>query len=172
MALVIGQHPGVLGAAALAGVHDQAALGQGHPGEAAGQHPHLLAVVHREGPQVEVAGAQAAVDQRGAGRERHDRLGDVAAGVAEDVLPALGQLLVGGVGPEHQPVAAGGVHRLHDHLVEAVEDELPHVVLAEAVGVDVAEHGRLAEVVLDQVGHVAVDELVVGHAVAHGVGDR
>ena len=32
--------------------------------------------------------------------------------------------------------------------------------------------GRLAEVVLDHVGHEGVDGLVVGHAVADGVGDR
>ena len=48
------QHPGVLGAAALAGVDDQLALGQRDPGQAAGQHPDVVAVVDRERAQVDV----------------------------------------------------------------------------------------------------------------------
>ena len=48
-------HPGVLGAAPLAGVDHQPALLEGHPGQPAGQDPHVLAVVDREGPQVDVA---------------------------------------------------------------------------------------------------------------------
>src|SRR4029453_13183800 len=40
-----GEHPGVLGAAALAGVDDQAPFPQRHPGQPAGQHPDPLAVV-------------------------------------------------------------------------------------------------------------------------------
>nr|WP_254126906.1 hypothetical protein [Aquihabitans sp. G128] len=169
--VVVGQHPRVLGTAALAGVHHQAALGQRHPGQAAGQDPDLLAVVDGEGAQVEVAGPEPSVDQRRAGGEGDDGLGDVAARVGDDVGPAVGQLLVRRVRPEDQAVAAGGVDGLDHHLVDAVEHELAHVVLAEAVGLHVAQQRRLAQVVLDEVGHVAVDELVVGHPVAHRVGD-
>src|SRR5689334_18118563 len=47
-----GEHPGVLGSAALGGVHHERALGQRDPGQAAGQHPHVVTVVDRERPQV------------------------------------------------------------------------------------------------------------------------
>src|SRR5690606_34782866 len=41
---VAGEHPGVLGAAAAAGVDDELALAERHPRQAAGQDPDLLAV--------------------------------------------------------------------------------------------------------------------------------
>ena len=44
------------------------------------------------------------------------------------------------------------------------------VVLLEPPGVDVGDDRVLAQVVADQVGHVGVDQLVVGDAVADGVG--
>ena len=99
--------PRVLGAAALARVHDQAALGQGDPGEPAGQHPHLLAVVHREGAQVEVAGRSRPSTRVGAGREGHDRLGDVAPGVDLDERRGRPRALRRWRRAEHQPVATG-----------------------------------------------------------------
>ena len=58
-------HPGVLGATALAGVHHQPALVEGDPGQPAGQDPHVLAVVDREGAQVDVAAHHALVHPGG-----------------------------------------------------------------------------------------------------------
>ena len=57
------QHPGVLAAAALAAVDHQLALGQRDAGQPAGQHVDAVAVVDREGAQVDVAGPQRVVDQ-------------------------------------------------------------------------------------------------------------
>src|ERR1700744_3672751 len=45
------QYPGVLGPAALAGVDHPRSFDQRHPGQAAGQHPHVVTVVDRERPQ-------------------------------------------------------------------------------------------------------------------------
>src|SRR6202035_936916 len=59
-----GQHPGVLGTAALVGVDDQAPLPQRHAGQPAGQHPYLCAVVDRERPQVDVPGQQPVAELR------------------------------------------------------------------------------------------------------------
>ena len=61
-------------------------LDEGDPGQPAGQHPDLLAVVDRERAQVQVPRREpAALDHRGAGRQRDDRLGDPAARVGLDV---------------------------------------------------------------------------------------
>src|SRR5690349_1588474 len=75
-----GQHPGVLGTAALAGVDDQAPLPQRHPGQPAGQHPYLRAVVDRERPQVDVPGQQLVAELRRRGRQQHQLLRDPPPG--------------------------------------------------------------------------------------------
>ena len=87
-----GQHPGVLGAAAARGVHDQLALGQRHPGQPAGQHPDPRAVVDRERPQVDVARPEPAVDEGRHGRQLHHRLGDPRARVLEHLGAQLVEL--------------------------------------------------------------------------------
>ncbi len=74
--LVVVEHPGVLGAAALRGVDDHRALPQRHPGQPAGDDPDLLAE-HRERPQVDVARRQppaAGLGRRG--RQVDELLGD------------------------------------------------------------------------------------------------
>ena len=52
--VALAHDPGVLGPAAAAAVHDELALGQGDPGQTAGQHPDVVAVVDRERSQVDV----------------------------------------------------------------------------------------------------------------------
>ena len=75
------QHPGVLGAAALAGVHHQRALLQRHAREAARRDPHLVAREH-EGPKVDMARRHAGLGEGGHRRKRQRRLGDVVAAAA------------------------------------------------------------------------------------------
>ena len=80
----VGEHPRVLRPAALAGVHDQAALRERDARQATGHHPDVAAVVHRERPEVEVARPHPAVDERRRGRERDRLLRDPAARVGAD----------------------------------------------------------------------------------------
>ncbi len=167
-----GEHPGVLGAAAAGGVDDQLALGQRDPRQPAGQHPHARAVVDGEGPQVDVARPELAVDERRHRGELHDRLGDPGAGVGQDLAAQLVELGARGPRPDHDPLAAGPVDRLEHQLVETVQDLLARLGVTDPPGVDVAEQRLLVEVVADDVGHVGVDELVVGDAVADRVGQR
>ena len=77
-----------------------------------------------------------------------------------------------GLRPDHDALAAGAVDRLEHQLVEAVHDLLAVVGVAQPPGVDVLQDRLLVEVVAHQVGEVGVDQLVVGDAVADGVGDR
>ncbi len=167
-----GHHPGVLGAAALAGVHHERPLGQRHPGQAAGQQPDIVAVVDRERPQVDVAGLQPFPDQHRRCRQAHRPLRDPAARVGRHHAVQFGQRLLVGVRPDDDALAAGPVHRLEHEMAQLAEDPGAHVRIVQPVGLDVGEHRLLVEVVADQVGHVGVDELVVSHAVADPVGDR
>ena len=82
-----GEHPRVLRPAALARVHDQAALRQRDPGQPAGHDPDPLAVVDRERPQVEVARAHRVVDVGRRGRQRDRLLRDPAARVRRAPAP-------------------------------------------------------------------------------------
>ena len=166
------EHPGVLRPAALARVHDELALGQRDTGEAAGQHPHLVAVVDGERAQVGVPGTHAVFDERRDRRELHDGLGDPAARVLDQPPAQLGERRLRGIGTDDEPLAARAVDGLHDELVEPVEHLGEGLGLLESPGVDVRQHRLLAEVVADELGHVRVHELVVGDAVAHRVGDR
>ena len=165
-------HPGVLRAAALRAVDDEFALGQRHAGEAAGQHPDVVAVVDGERAQVGVPRAHAVVDERRDGGQLHDRLGDPAARVLQQPPRARRVRPCDAAGPDHEALAARAVDGLDDELVEPVEHLLERARVFEPPGVDVRQDRLLAEVVPDQVGQVGVDELVVGDAVADRVGDR
>ena len=83
-------------------------------------------------------------DVRRRRRQLHDLLGDPAPRVGEEHVAHAAQLRVGGLGPDHQAVAARAVHRLEDQLVEAGQDRRQLVRLVEAVGVDVGEQRLLA----------------------------
>ena len=131
----------------------------------------VVAVVDGERTQVDVPRREPPVDERRHRGQLDHRLGDPAARVGDQ---PLAQRVQGGAvrgRSDDQALAAGAVHRLDHHLVEAVEDVGEGVRLVQAVGVDVGQDRVLVEVVPGQVGHVAVDELVVGDPVADGVGD-
>ena len=107
-----GEHPGVLRAAALAGVDDQRALDERHPGQAAGQHPHVVAVVHGERPQVDVARGDAVADQRRDGRQLHHRLRDPSPRISDEPRAQHVQLVTIGLRADDEALATGAVDRL------------------------------------------------------------
>ncbi len=168
---VFAHHPGVLRAAALAGVDDELARGEGDAGQPAGQHPDILAVVDGERPEVGVPRPHALLDERGDGRQLHDRLRDPAARVGEQSLAERFEFVFARGGADDEPLAAGAVHRLHDQLVEPVEHLFEGGGVFEPPGVDVPDDRLLAQVVPDEVGHVGVDQLVVRDPVADRIGD-
>ncbi len=98
--------PGVLRATALAGVDDEPALLEGDPGEPPGKDPDPLPVVDGEGSQVDVAWGHGPADPAGSGGERHHALGHPVTRRALDLGRQLVQLGSGGVGADHQPLAA------------------------------------------------------------------
>ena len=74
--------------------------------------------------------------------------------------------------PDHQPLAARAVDPLEDEVAAAGQRVLADAVVHQVHGLDVVQDRILAQVVADHGRHVGVDELVVGHPVAHPVGDR
>ena len=88
------EHPGVLGAAPLRAVDDQAPLRQRDAREPAGHHHDLFAVEH-ERAQVDVAAVEPAVDEGRVPAQADRRLGDVAARVGLDLAGELVALLRG-----------------------------------------------------------------------------
>src|SRR3546814_14252691 len=64
------EHPGVLGAAALAGIDDERAFGQRHPGQAARDDGAARGPGQDEGPQVDMARRKALGGQRRTGGEQ------------------------------------------------------------------------------------------------------
>ncbi len=164
--------PGVLRPAALAGVDHELSLGKRHTGQTSREHPDVVAVVDREGTQVGVPRAHPVFDEGRDGREHDHRLRDPAARVGEKALAEGVELRGRGVGTHDEPLAAGAVDRLDDELGETVEHLFEGARVFEPPGVDVLQDRLLGEVVPDQVGDVRVEQLVVGDAVAHGVGDR
>ena len=116
------QHPGVLGPAALAGVDHQLALGQRDPGQAAGQHPDVVAVVDRERAQVDVPGRQLLADRapaRWTGPPAAAR--SSPAGCAATRARSVSRVASSACGPMTMPAAARAVHRLEHQLVQVAE---------------------------------------------------
>ena len=167
-----GQHPGVLGAAAARGVHDQLALGERDPGQAAGQHPDPVAVVDRERPQVDVP-------RRRAGRRRTSAPSRAARPAGRSTTRGSSSTLARSSsssarwrrGPITMPLPPEPSTGLSTSSSSRSSTSSRASGVAHPPGVDVAEHRLLGEVVADQVGHVGVDELVVGDAVADRVGE-
>ncbi len=85
---LLAQHPGILAAAALAGVDDQRAALERDAGQAAGDDGDLVAV-EDVGAQVDVARLELVADEAGRAREADGGLGDVVAGVGLDLLGEL-----------------------------------------------------------------------------------
>ena len=163
--------PRVLRAATLTRVHDELALRQRDPGESSREHPDILAVVDRERPQVGVPGTHPVLHERGDGREHDHRLRDPAARIGPQTPTQFVEFDARGVGTDDKTLAARSVDGLDDELVEPVEHLLERARILEPPRVDVLEDGLFGEVVADEVGNVGVDQLVIGDAVAHGVGD-
>ena len=119
-----------------------------------------------------MAGLGPVLDEGGDGGELHDRLCDPAAGIGTQPLAQGVELARGRRGADHDALAAGAVHGLDHELREPVEHLGEGVGLLEPPGVDVAEDRLLVEVVAHEVRDVGVGELVVGDAVAEGVGEH
>jgi len=136
--------PGVLRAAAQAGVHLELALFERHAGEAAGQDPDVAAVVDGEGPQVDVAGGQLLADQHRGGGQRDRFLGHPAAWVGPDLGPERVQFLIGGARADDDACAAGPVDRLEHEVAHLAEYPVEHVRVFEAVRLHVLQDRFLA----------------------------
>ena len=94
------------------------------PRQTAGDHAGLLAGEH-EGPEIDVARRDLAVDQGRRGGKRQRRLGDIVVGVGHHAA-LIGLALLGGRGgPDQHAVAAGALHFLDHQIVQIVEDVLP-----------------------------------------------
>ena len=164
------EHPGVLAAAALAAVDHQLALGQGDPGEPAGQHPDVVTVVDRERTKINMPRPQIVVDQGRHGGQLHHRLRDPAARILEHPATQRIQLLAGGPRADHDALAARAVDGLDHQLGQPVQHLFAGLVLLQPPRVHVVDDRLRAQVVADQVGDVGVEQLVVGDPVAHRVG--
>ena len=147
------------------------AFGQCDAGEPAGEHPHVGAVVDRKRAKVGVAGPEAVVGQGGDGGELDHRLSNPAAGVPLEGRAQIAQLAGGGVGPHEDSFPSGAIDRLDHQFVEPIQDLGQSLGFLKPPGIHVRQNGLFAEVVADEVGDVGVDQLVVGHPVAHAVGD-
>ena len=137
-----------------------------------GQDPDVLTVVDGEGPQVDVAAHHGVVDPGGRGRQRDDPLGDPVAGIGLHLERQLVELGARGGRADDQTLATRAVDPLEDQVPAAGERVLADGVVDQVHRLDVLQDRILAQVVADHGRHVGVDELVVGHPVAHAVGDR
>jgi hypothetical protein len=79
-----------------------------------------------EGPQVDVARRDAALDEGRAGRQRQRRLRDVAFRVGDELACGSLDLGLGGGRPDQHAVAAGAVHFL-DHQFGQVREHVGQV---------------------------------------------
>src|SRR3954447_1326424 len=158
------EDPGVLGAASLGRVDDQGAALQRDPREAAGGD--LVAV--GVGAQVDVTWLEPAVAVGRMGREVDRLLGDVVlrrlAGEADHLL----SLLRGRLPADHHSPPSQLGPRLHNHLIDPLEDLLALLLDRHVVGGDRRDDRLLAEVEADQLLGVGVGELVVADAGAEG----
>ena len=173
LAPVIGgrEHPGVLGAAALAGVHDQAASGSATrvspPGTTHTSRPSFTANGRRSRwrapirPSTNVGAVDSAtgswaIQPRGSASTFARRSASVASLAT---------------GPMTMPLPPEPSTGLNTSASMRAERPLAHFGVLEPVRLDVGEDRHLAEVVLDHRRHVRVDRLVVGDAVAGRVRD-
>mmetsp|Transcript_59385 Transcript_59385/g.140239 ORF Transcript_59385/g.140239 Transcript_59385/m.140239 type:complete len:469 (+) Transcript_59385:1183-2589(+) len=165
------EHPGVLGPAALAAVHHQRSLLQGHPGQPARHHAHARPAQHK-GSQVDVTRRHAALDKGRAGGQRQRRLCDVVARVGQQPGAEVLDLGCRGRRAHQHAVAARAVHLLHHQLGQMRQRVGQVVLLAADIGRHVLQDGLLAEVELHHLRHIGVDGLIVRDARADGVGQR
>src|SRR6185436_5537555 len=164
------EHPGVLAPTALAAVDNEFPLWQGNTGQPAREYPDILAVVDCERSKINMARLQAILDESRHCGELDHRLRDPAARVLLDPTAQRIQLGLGSTRADHDALATGAVHWLHDEIVEAIQYLLASFVILQPPGIDIGENRVLTKVILDQIRDVGVDQLVVGHSVTDGVG--
>ena len=92
-------------------------------------------------------------------------------GIGLDLERQLVELHARGCRTDDQSFAARAVDPFEDEIVSPGQRVLAAGVVDQVHGLDVLQDRVLAQVVPDHRGHVGVDELVVGHPVAHRVGD-
>src|SRR5215217_7326955 len=110
----LGQHPGVLRPATLAGVDDEFAPVARKAAERGWKDARLGAVEHHERPQVDVAGLERAADDGRMGREHHELLRDPRARVLGQRAARAGQLRPVRPRPDEDAVAPGAGPWLED----------------------------------------------------------
>ncbi len=93
---------GVLGAAALAGIHHQRALLQCHTGEATRNDAHLVGDQNVR-TKIDVTGGNALVDQDWHRREGKRGLCNVIGGLGFQLVGKIGPFLLGGGGETSMP---------------------------------------------------------------------
>ena len=116
--------------------------------------------------------SQLAVHEGRMAGEGDRRLRDVVPRVLDDQAPERVPLGGGRGRPDQHPVATRLVDRLHDQLLEVVEDVGQVGRVGRVVGGHVREDRLLVEVEADHLGHVRVDRLVVGHTRADRIRER
>ena len=103
------------------------------------------------------------VHYHGSPGEGHGLLGYVVSGIRFYGFFSLGELFLGGLGPEHYSVSSGFIRGFYDQLLYIVEHILSGLVLLAYIRRYVRDHGIFPEIVLYYLLHVGVYYLVVGH---------
>ncbi len=112
------------------------------------------------------------VAQRRRGGQRQGGLGHVITRIFLDQFSEAFVLGRRGVRPDHHPVTAGFVGRLHHQFVQIGQHVFPVLLPHAQIGRHVGDERILIEVVLDDLRHEGVHDFVVGHARARRVGQR
>ena len=112
------EHPRVLGATALAGVHDQAASGQRDPGEAAGHHPHVAPSFTANGRRSRWRAPICPSTNVGAVDSATGSCAIQPAGSLEHLHPEVGERRLAWPRARSRALAAGPVDRLEHELVD------------------------------------------------------
>ena len=109
---------------------------------------------------------------RRVGGQRDHLLGDPAGRVGRDLRPPLGHLGRRRIGTDQHADPAVPVHRLGHQFTDPVQHDPGLGLVTGSVGRHRLQAGVLVQVVGDQLRDVAVHGLVVGHAVAWGIGQE
>ncbi len=113
----------------LGGVDDELAALEGDAAEPSGHQVRLPFGGEGEGPQVDVAELETAVDDRRMARQRNWRLADVALGIGVDLLGQPLEVLGAGVRSDDHTCAAVAVAGLHDLPAEPLGSAVDPVAI-------------------------------------------
>ena len=137
-----GQHPGVLGTAALAGVHHEVTFAERDPGQAARQHPHPVPVVDGERPQIDVARRQASRRSApGRWTARPAAAPSSSSGCAASLARDHREVTLVGARADHDAAAPGAIHGFQHQAGRPIEHPAQHLGIVEPVGLDVGRIG-------------------------------